>query len=69
LEQNVTHQLLDYADNVNVLGENTNIIKQNTDTLLDASKEAGLEVNAKKIKYMFMSLYQDYRPKSLYECS
>jgi hypothetical protein len=28
-----------------------NIIKENAETLLDASKEIGLEVNSKKIKY------------------
>jgi hypothetical protein len=28
-----------------------NIIKKNAETLLDASKEIGLEVNSEKIKY------------------
>jgi hypothetical protein len=39
------------------LGENINIIK-NAETLLDASKEIGLEVNFEKTKYMFMSRHQ-----------
>jgi hypothetical protein len=30
---------------VNVLGDYVNIIKKNTETLIDASKEVGLEVN------------------------
>jgi hypothetical protein len=34
-----THQLLPYADDVNLLGDNIYIIKKNTKTLIDASKE------------------------------
>jgi hypothetical protein len=38
--------------------KNINIIKKNTEALLDASKEIGLEVNSEKTKYMFMSHHQ-----------
>jgi hypothetical protein len=34
-------------------------IKKNTETLTDASKKVGLEVNAEKTKYMLLSLHQN----------
>jgi hypothetical protein len=48
---NGTHQLLVYADDVNLLGD-ANTIKKNTQTLIDTSKEVGLEVNTEKTKYI-----------------
>jgi hypothetical protein len=49
LKLNGTHQLLICADDINLLGYNTDTIKKNTETLIDASKEVGLEVNTEKI--------------------
>jgi hypothetical protein len=39
-----TNQLLVFADDVNLLGDNIDAIKKNTKTLIDVSKEVGLEV-------------------------
>jgi hypothetical protein len=59
LKLNGTHHLLAYADDVNLLGDNTDTIKKNTETLIDASKEVGLEINIEKTKYMLLSRHQN----------
>jgi hypothetical protein len=55
LKLNGTHQLLVYADYVNILGKSIYTIKKNTNALVVASKDIGLEVNGDKTKYMVMS--------------
>jgi archaellum component FlaC len=40
-----------YADDIN--------LKENTQTLLEASRVPGLEINAEKTKYMIMSRHQN----------
>jgi hypothetical protein len=61
LKLNGTHQLLAYADDVNLLEDNidTTRTKKNTETLIDASKEIGLEISVEKTKYMLLSCQQN----------
>ena len=61
MKLNGTHQLLVYADDVNILGGSVHTIKKNAKALVAASKETGLEVNADKTKYMVMSQDQNAR--------
>jgi hypothetical protein len=65
LKLNKIHQLLVCADDVNLLGDNIYIYvyhkEKHTQTLIDASKEIGLEVNTEKTKYMLLSRHQNTR--------
>jgi hypothetical protein len=55
LKLNGTHQFLAYVDDVNILGGSVHTVKEKAEALVVATKEIGLEVNADKTKYMFMS--------------
>jgi hypothetical protein len=55
LKLNGTHQLLAYADDVNLLVDNIDTIRKNTETLIEVSKEVGLGIHLEKIKYMSLS--------------
>jgi len=60
-----THQLLAYADDVNILGHK---LKENVEALVIATRETGLEISANKTKYMVMSRDQNAgRNHSLYD--
>jgi hypothetical protein len=45
MKLNGTRPLLAYADDVNLLGVNIDTINKNMETLSDASKQVGLEIN------------------------
>ena len=54
LKLNGTHQFLAYADDVNILRGSIHTLKENAESLVDATRENGLEVGADKTKYMVM---------------
>ena len=56
---NGTHQPLVYADDVDILGGIIHNIKKSRESLVVASKETGLEVNADKTKYIIISRDQN----------
>jgi len=59
LKLNGTHQLLAYADDVNILAGSILTLKENAEALVAATREIELEVSADKIKYMVMSRDQN----------
>ena len=59
LKINGTHQLLAYADDVNILGGSLHTLKENAEALVAATWEIGEEVSAVKTKYMVMSQDQN----------
>jgi hypothetical protein len=56
---NGIHQLLAYADDVNLLGDDISTINKNTKTLIVASKEVGQEENVEGTKYMLVFRHQN----------
>ena len=56
---NGKHKLLDYADDVKMLGENLQTVREKTEIFIKASKNIVLEVNSEKTKYMITSRQQN----------
>jgi hypothetical protein len=48
LKLNGMHQLLAYADDLNILGGSVHTVKENAEALVLTAREFGLEVNADK---------------------
>ena len=59
---NGKYQLLFYADDVKMLGENLQTLRENTEIFIKASKDIGLEVNSDKTKYKITSRHQNVVP-------
>ena len=57
--QDGTHQLMVYADDVNIMGRSISTIGKNTEALVVARKGIGPEVNDDKTKYMVEIKLQD----------
>jgi len=55
LKLNGTHQLLDYADDVNILDGSVHTVKKNTEALVVTSRQNGLQVFADRTKYVVVS--------------
>jgi hypothetical protein len=56
---NETHQLLAYAGIANLLRDNIYTIKKSTETVIDASKEFGIQIIVEKTKYMLLTRHQN----------
>jgi hypothetical protein len=48
-----------YAEHVILLGDDIDTVKENTQTLIGASNEVGLEVNTGRTKYILLSRHQN----------
>jgi hypothetical protein len=58
LKLNVTHQLLAYADDMNLLGNNIATINKNIQIIIDGCKGVGLEINIEQTMYTLLVRHQ-----------
>jgi hypothetical protein len=58
---NGAHELLIYANYVNIVEYNINAIKKNTEVLLDAREESSLEVNTEKATVILVYYHHNVR--------
>jgi hypothetical protein len=58
-ELNGTRQLLVYADDISLLGDDMDTKRENKGTLFEDSRDDGLEINAEKTNYMIMFHHQN----------
>jgi hypothetical protein len=54
LNLNGTHQVMVYADELNLLGDNSDTAKKNKESLTRVSKKVDLEVNTEQTKFMLL---------------
>ena len=59
LQLNGTTQILTYADDIALLGDNKETLINNAKILLDKTKELGLQINVEKTKYMVTDRIQN----------
>ena len=55
---NGTYQVLGYADDANLIGDDIRTTERNADVLLNAYKDIGLAVNTGKSTYMEIGLHR-----------
>ena len=59
MELNGKRQVFVYADDVNMLGENLQTVRENTEISINIRKDIGLGVNFEKTKYVITSHHQN----------
>jgi hypothetical protein len=59
LKWNRIYQLLIYADDLHLFGDQINAIKENKEPTIYTGSNAGLEVNLEKTEYMLMCCHQN----------
>ena len=63
---NGTHQVLAYADDVNLIGDDIKTIERNADVLLNACKDIGLAVNTGELSPRKLDLIEAWMQMSIW---